>query len=92
MESEAAGYRVLQGMLEMIIPAAIECGRNDGHVSKGSKSVLNILPETLTGAMKNSESDYETILLALDHVSGMTDSSALKFYRLIGGISLPGNR
>jgi dGTPase len=90
METEAAGFRVLQGILEMIIPAAIECGK--GSVSKGARTVLNILPKELTEAISGTDDDYQRILLALDHVSGMTDSSALKFFRLIRGISLPGNR
>ncbi len=92
METEAAGYSVLNGLLEMILPAAIEVSRHNKKISKGSKIILNTLPVYYPEMFRNAKSINEIIHLALDHISGMTDTSALKYYRLIKGISLPGSR
>ncbi len=92
METEAAGYRVLQGMLEMMLPAAIAAGPGEEKIAKGSKIILNTLPAYYSDWFRKAGTLNEIIHLVLDYISGMTDSSALKYYRLIKGISLPGSR
>jgi len=49
-----------------------------------------LFPEEFIEEIENSNSIYETLLILLDFISGMTDSFALSMYRNIKGISMPG--
>jgi len=79
---EAAGFEVLGGLLEKVVPALV-----GSHESKTSaeKKVLQLIPLQFT----KGKSRYEQLLSATDFVSGMTDSYAVTLYRRLRGIELP---
>lgn len=79
---EMAGFEVLGGLLEKIVPALI---RNDETRTSADKKLLEIMPRQFT----LGSTDYEKILAATDFVSGMTDTFAVTLFRRLRGIELP---
>jgi dGTPase len=79
---EAAGFEVLGGLLDKIVPALV--GDASTRTS-AEKKVLEIIPAQFT----TGKTRYEQILGATDFVSGMTDSFAVTLYRRLRGIELP---
>lgn len=85
IEIEAAGFEILGGLLEKIVPALL------GKLKKNSSSnekILALIPKQLT----QGKTEYELLLGATDFLSGMTDSFAITLYRRLKGIELPGRR
>nr|SPS06225.1 Deoxyguanosinetriphosphate triphosphohydrolase-like protein [Candidatus Nitrotoga fabula] len=79
---EAAGFEVLGGLLEKIVPALVNVEINN---TAADKKVLQLIPPQFT----KGKNKYERLLGATDFVSGMTDSYAVTFYRRLRGIELP---
>lgn len=91
LETEAAGYIVLAGLLEAFATVLIEYKQNGKFLSFRNKSLYKLLPEEIHQEMQKPENDIYIILrFCIDYISGMTDTSALSLYRKIKGISLPG--
>jgi dGTPase len=90
LETESAGYKVLNGLLEIFVPATIAAF--DKSMSKKDQTYFRLLPEDTQIEIKKSVTAYEAIRSMLDYVSGITDSNALNLYRIVTGISLPGRR
>jgi len=80
---EIAGNRVVHSLLDNLTDAAIfQPG------SKSSKKLLSVL-----GIELSAPDDPSTTLLELvEHVSGMTDGFALRTFRLLNGVTLPGRQ
>lgn len=91
IEREIAGFEVLNGLLEAFVPAIIEL-KSDQKLSWYYSSLLRLLHTDFQLEIEKSESMYESLLILLDYISGMTDSQALSIYRNIKGITLPGVR
>lgn len=81
VEIEAAGYKVLAGLLDVFTNAVIS------PESNYSKQIRALIPDYYEFEEKT---DYEKVLTVLDYVAGMSDSFAVALYRKINGISLPG--
>lgn len=79
---EAAGFEVLGGLLDKVVPALVG---TDGSRSSAEKKILEIIPEQF----RKGKTHYECLLHATDFVSGMTDSFAVTLYRRLRGIELP---
>jgi len=88
VQTEAAGFRVLPGLLADISDAAVQVYLK-GNSSTGRKTLLQMLPEDLNREMKNSDDLYTMLMRCNDFVSGLTDSHAIHLYRGINGITLP---
>jgi dGTPase len=91
LEKEAAGFQVLEGLLEVFSRALYHHFYKRAHFSGQDKSILRLLPETFP--MENwgeSVNPYPLLRSLIDFVSGMTDKHALSLYRRVKGISLPG--
>ncbi|SEJ08550.1 dGTPase [Cyclobacterium xiamenense] len=87
LEKEAAGYQVLEGLLETFGTALYHHHFCKERFSGQNRSILRLLPEEL--ALLSSQSAYPLLRGLLDFVSGMTDKYALSLYRRVKGISLP---
>jgi len=99
LETEAAGYEVIGGLLD-IFWQAIEDKyasnkrrngvKNDDVYKYKAKKVLQLLPD---GALASRETPfpdrYQQLLHVIDYVTGMTDTFALTLYRKLKGIALP---
>jgi dGTPase len=83
LQIEAAGYDILGGLLNKIVPPLLspEAGRSNAH-----KKILQILPKQFT----TGSTPYQRLLAATDFISGMTDSYALTLFRRLHGMELPG--
>lgn len=80
---EAAGFEVIGGLLQKIVPALVAA---DSVRTAAEKKTLELVP---TAFVKKGKSQYEKLLGATDYVSGMTDSYAVTLYRRMRGIELP---
>jgi dGTPase len=81
LQVEAAGFEVLAGLLERVVPALTKGDQG----SAADRKVLELVPDQF----KRGKSRYECLLGATDFVSGMTDSYAVSLYRRLLGIELP---
>ncbi len=88
VEIEAAGYRVLHGLLEVFVPAVIAQFKSETNYK--DKLYLRLIPNDYSTLMKRENSVYGRIRILLDFISGMTDSYAVSLYRKINGTALPG--
>ncbi|MFT6971544.1 MAG: dGTPase [Roseivirga sp.] len=90
LETESAGYKVLNGLLEIFVPATMASVNQS--MSKKDQTYFRLLPDEAQVEITNAKNAYEAIRSVLDYVSGITDSNALNLYRIVTGISLPGRR
>lgn len=83
LQIEAAGFEILGGLLEKIVPALATPAdaRSAAH-----RKIVQIVPRQFA----RGTSAYERLLGATDFISGMTDTYALKLFRRLNGIELPG--
>jgi len=88
LEIEAAGYHVINGLLDSFVPAAIN--KREGSLSKKDQVNYRLLPEDVQYELEHSDTLYIGIRSLLDYISGLTDTNAMNLYRKIRGISLPG--
>jgi dGTPase len=79
---ESAGFEVLGGLLDRIVPALTG---ESATLSPADKKLLQIIPTQFT----TGKTHVEKLHNATDFVSGMTDSFAVTLYRRLRGIELP---
>jgi dGTPase len=81
---EIAGFRIMSGLIEDFIEAALtpEKDRQKRH-----KKVLNLLPSQYK--FDEASTPYTKVMHIIDFVSGMTDLYALKMYKNMRGIEIP---
>jgi dGTPase len=82
VQIEAAGYEVLGGLLERVVPALVR-GPKGGTAA--NRKVLELIPQQF----RKGCTEYERLLSATDFVAGMTDTYAVTLYRRLSGIELP---
>lgn len=91
LEKEAAGYEVLGGLLEAFCEAIWYKSQQISGYPKRVESIYRLMPEELKLAISDeSQSTYHLLRLCLDHISSMTDSYAIGFYRKIKGMTVIG--
>ncbi|MEP4374174.1 MAG: dGTPase, partial [Algoriphagus sp.] len=92
LEKEAAGFQVLEGLLEVFSKALYHQFYDVENFSGQDKSILRLLPADFPlkgwGAEVNP---YPLLRSLVDFISGMTDKYALNLYRRVKGISFPGS-
>ena len=91
IEREVAGFEVLQHLMEAFGIPVFRLVTDPGNLSWKQKSLLRLLPAETRAELEPLSGDaYGSMLVLLDFISGLTDSRALRLYRNIRGISLPG--
>lgn len=86
METEAAGFEVLPGLLEIFTYVVM----GEPNKSKKNKALKRLLPPEIVLDLEHHEDNaYLTLLTCVDFVSGLTDRHAISMFRKIKGISLP---
>ena len=88
IETEAAGFEVLPGLLSSFVSATTQIF-NKEKVTRKNQSVLRLLPPEILTEISNAQSTYQVLMSCVDFVSGMTDTHAISLFRKIKGISLP---
>ncbi|MFY0625400.1 MAG: deoxyguanosinetriphosphate triphosphohydrolase [Reichenbachiella sp.] len=87
LEKEAAGFEVIDGLLTAFATAVFDKFYDNINFSGRGRSIYQLLPEDLKFKLENQRNTpYESSLLICDYISGMTDSSALKQFKIIKGI------
>ncbi|WP_215225397.1 deoxyguanosinetriphosphate triphosphohydrolase [Echinicola shivajiensis] len=89
LEKEAAGFQVLEGLLEVFSKALYHKYYDSERFSGQDRSILRLLPEEFR-TNKEALMPYLLLRNLIDFISGMTDKYALSLYRKVKGISLPG--
>ena len=90
VETEAVGFEVLPGLLEIITEAVNSKFMEGDDHSKRDESIIRLLPRGMvTSLEKVRGNQYQVLMLCLDYISNMTDSYAISFYRKLKGIELP---
>ena len=85
METEAAGFEVLPGLLDLFTSAVMA---KKNH--KKPVSILRLLPHEIQLEVKDEKSTtYDKLMSCIDFVSGLTDTHAISLYRKLKGISHP---
>ncbi len=82
---ELAGFKIMAALLEDFIDAAL-CDAPLRNARQ--RNTLQLMPEQY--AFNENESPYMRCMSVLDFVSGMTDLYALKLFRNLRGIEMPG--
>ncbi len=81
---ELAGFRIMSGLLEDFIPAALKPA---GQRQKNEEKLVELIHSQYR--FEENQTPYEKVMCILDYVSGMTDLYALKLYRNLRGIEIP---
>tara|TARA_Y100001935_G_C17311646_1_gene516946 strand:- start:4670 stop:6028 length:1359 start_codon:yes stop_codon:yes gene_type:complete len=88
---QAAGFQVINDLLERFIQVLDDIADNGKNASPRSKTLIQLIPEQFIGFDRVPLKDpYRRLLLLTDFISGMTDSYAVSLYKKVTGISLPG--
>jgi len=88
METEAAGFEVLPGLLEAFTSAVMENAK--GNKRKKNTSLIRLMPAEVASEIASETcSTYERLMACVDFVSGLTDTHAISLFRKIKGISHP---
>ena len=91
LEKEAAGFQVLEGLLEVFSKALYHRFFEPESFSGKDKSILRLLPEAfLLDEAEPASHPYALLRNLVDWISGITDKYALSLYRRVKGIALPG--
>ena len=94
LESEAAGFEVIGGLLETFAITSnicVSCGVEKTEKQKKLESLLpfEFRPKEDKDGLLSFDQVYERYLRIIDYVSGMTDGYAINLFQKIKGISLP---
>ena len=88
-EREAAGFRVIDNLLEAFCTSAFNKLFNPDEFSGKQRSIVRLLPEHIIDQINvEGITPYEMLLCITDFISGLTDSYALSIYRKINGIAV----
>lgn len=83
IQVEIAGFNVMSELLQLFVPALLK--ENPSHKER---SVIKLLPYQFT-EFEETDSRYQKVMNALDHLSSMTDEYATEMYRKLKGIAIP---
>jgi len=81
---ELAGFRIMGGLLEDFVSAALTEAPKRNSMQK---NLLGLLPSQFM--FNENDSPYKKVMCMIDYASGMTDLYALKLYRNLRGIEVP---
>lgn len=90
LETEAAGYQILSGLLDIFLPCTMAICNQE--VKAKDKIFFRLLPQEVKSEIEAATDTYGAVRALLDFIAGMTDSSSIHLYRKVKGIALPGIR
>ncbi|MGI9526518.1 MAG: dGTP triphosphohydrolase [Weeksellaceae bacterium] len=83
VQLELAGFRIMSGLVEDFVTAALT-PREDRDTEQ--KKILSLLPQQFL--FEEHDTPYQKVMVMIDFIAGMTDLYALKLYRKSRGIEL----
>lgn len=87
LEIQAAGFKVLPGLMEIFLSAAEEARLHNGKPKNPADKNNWELFKRRTEIQSTPESYYDTVMLVIDFVSGLTDRHAIALYRKLTGVN-----
>jgi len=81
VEMQVAGYNIIAGLLDELLPAVIAHSKERNHRQKMVLKISGII-------IRDTETIYQKLLKTTDYVSGMADSIAAALFRRLKGIEL----
>ncbi|MEP1779131.1 deoxyguanosinetriphosphate triphosphohydrolase [Reichenbachiella sp.] len=88
LEKEAAGFEIIDGLLTAFMEATFCKFYAKERYSGRHRSFYRLLPVDVQFKLDWAKSPYESALEITDYISGMTDSSAVKQFKILTGINL----
>lgn len=86
LEIQAAGFKVLPGLMEIFMDAAEDARLNGKPKSPANKNNWELFKRR-TEIKAAPETFYETAVQVIDFVSGLTDRHAIALYRKLTGVN-----
>lgn len=83
---EIAGYKAINGLLSLFVPAALDKGGKKGSFSHHVFAMISDEYRHLNSL--TPQSSYDMLQLVVDYVSGMTDDFAIDLYQRLSGIKI----
>ncbi|MXV39102.1 dNTP triphosphohydrolase [Flavobacteriaceae bacterium Ap0902] len=83
VQLELAGFRIMSGLVEDFVTAALTPKQER---DTEQKKILSLLPQQFL--FEEEDTPYEKTMVMIDFIAGMTDLYALKLYRKSRGIEL----
>ncbi len=89
MEVEAAGCHVIQGLIHEFGQMVVDLmgKKSASRLNMKGRALFNLLPLEYQMRLESGDG-YESFLVIVDYVSGMTDNYALELYQKITGTSV----
>ncbi|MFH0843713.1 MAG: dNTP triphosphohydrolase [Bacteroidota bacterium] len=90
LQIEAAGFKVLPGLLDTLLTALAEksnTSKLNPECKKSASKVLKLIPNLYVLDYKKNQ--YDSILSIVGYIAGMTDNFAIDLYRNLSGIQIP---
>ncbi|MBV6646205.1 MAG: deoxyguanosinetriphosphate triphosphohydrolase [Cyclobacteriaceae bacterium] len=89
LEREAAGFEIIEKLMEGFTDAVYHQKFAPSNNTAKLKSIYRLIPEEYSIALNKDLSVYDSLMVVTDFISGLTDSSAVKLYKIIRGYTLP---
>jgi dGTPase len=86
LEIEASGYRVISGLLQVILPSTLAV-LTDNNFTSRDKSIFSLLPEYIQVQKDKGMDVYSISRLCLDYISGLSDKAAVSLYKKLNGLN-----
>ena len=87
LEIQAAGFKGLPGLMEIFLSAAEDARTNNGKPKSPANKNNWELFKRRTEIQVTPNSFYETAVMVIDFVSGLTDRHAIALYRKLTGLN-----
>jgi dGTPase len=87
LEIQAAGFKVLPGLMEIFLSAAEDARMNNGKPKSPANKNNWELFKRRTEIQAIPHSFYDTAVMVIDFVSGLTDRHAIALYRKLTGLN-----
>ena len=90
LEREAGGFEVIGSLMKALTMSSYHKLFDKDHFTPKENAVFRLLPVSVQSRLnRKSDSIYEMLMIIMDFISSLTDSHAIKLYRIIYGYSLP---
>ncbi len=83
LQIEAAGFEVIWGLLDRFVPAIA-----GAQLAKKDEKLRQLVPPQF---LTEDSSSYERLLMVTDFIAGMTDTFAIRMFRRVSGVEIPGS-
>ncbi len=89
LEREAGGFEIIGKLMNAFCMAAHTKYFDLEYHTPRMQSVFRLLPAASQSKLNSVQTVYQLLLVIMDFISSLTDSYAIKLYKIISGFSLP---